>query len=309
MLRKFALDPMVIHDPAAFAVFVAGLGVDQGRLLAEFPSKWRAIAFQQLKAMDPASTSPIQRKRAEALLERLAIEGNLRAKSGVPYEPTATWKENAARNIGAFAAAIYSDDDLEEADQPGLYPASSLISGAEYWEAATLARFRSTGPEYLRVLRALLELHASVAIMDPYAWPEKRYLDLIRTLSESIPSLRHICIHCSGKVQKGRSHRSQGLWQTDWETYVAPYLRQDLKLHVCRWGELDYDKPHERWLVTPLGGVSLDRGVAVDGQMNTAHLLPTREAARLWNMYGPESYRQATHFPLLDSFELTGTAG
>lgn len=289
MLKAFALDPCVpADDSTAFAVFVAGLGVENGRLLAEFPKRWRAMAIDLIHSLG----SNREAKRAEALLTRLATDGTLRTRLALPFDPNRSWLENASQHQAAFAAIICADGAAEPSSTPWAHPASTLVEGATYWQASRYGVFKNTATNLAGLLGPLLRLDSEVAFMDPFFDAARdHYLKSIEAVLDAAPNVKRLVVHSAVKVGRNNSPVPADRWQAVSRERLSPLLRQDLTISLVRWRELDQSEdPHERWVVTPRGAATLDRGFAADGKINAYNLLPCGEAARRWRTYGMAPY-------------------
>ena len=165
MLRIYALDPEVASkDVTAFALFVNGLGVDNGRLMAEFPKRWRAMAIDGVQRIQ----SVLEAKRAEVLLTELATNPTLRTRLALPFEPTNTWLENALQHQTAFTAVISTDEQSAQDITHAAQAASSLLTAAPYWRADRYLEFKSHPEAFARLLKPLLQLADEAVFMDPF---------------------------------------------------------------------------------------------------------------------------------------------
>ena len=74
MLKKFALDPELFADFSHFLALRDKFGVTQGRLIAKFPSKWKALVREACKrALEEARLKPA---RANTIMNWMAANGN-----------------------------------------------------------------------------------------------------------------------------------------------------------------------------------------------------------------------------------------
>jgi len=66
MVYEFAVDPGSLSSLESIRFLADNIGVQQGRLVAEFPSSWRREVFQALNHLLPA-----ERSRLETQVQRL----------------------------------------------------------------------------------------------------------------------------------------------------------------------------------------------------------------------------------------------
>ncbi len=284
MLKRYALDPDVVADGMAFAAFVGGLGVEHGRLMAEFPRTWIRMAFERARSIP----SMRQQKRAEILLERLRTEAQLKCRAGLEFDGEEPWLTNAECHVDEFDAVIHPDDAEPSIVSERLYPATSLLEDQSYWQVNRHENFTAKAGVYLGLLEPLACLRSSVSIMDPYFEPRRD--EFVKGLSEIVSLVktpRSVVVHASAEPRDGAPTESSAQWEDVCREHLGALVDADTNLTIVRWLRgASGSRPHARWLVTPVGGVFLDRGFALDNRGNAVTLMDAVEAARLWEAYG-----------------------
>ena len=284
MFKQYALDPDVVADGMAFAAFVGGLGVEHGRLMAEFPRKWIRMAFERSRSIP----SMRQQKRAEILLERLRTEAQLKCGTGLPFDGEQPWLANAERHVDEFDAVIHPDDAVPSIASERMCPATSLLENRPYWQVGSIG-FKATVGSFRELLLPLARIEKrKAAVMDPYFDPhEDAYVAGLKELISLLSVPREIVMHASAEPKKDKSGMSSAGWEAVCRERLAGLVDAGTSLTVIRWVEGEFgDRPHPRWIVTPAGGVYFDRGIALNRKMNRLMLMTAVEAARLWKAYG-----------------------
>ena len=104
MLKKFALDPELFADFPHFRALRDKFGVTQGRLIAKFPSKWKALVREACKrALEEARLKPA---RAITIMNWMAAARACGSRGGTsrPLTPCLT----TSRQPGASVVTIGS---------------------------------------------------------------------------------------------------------------------------------------------------------------------------------------------------------
>lgn len=288
MIKKYVLDPQAVTDAEALGHFVKGLGVANGRLLAEYPKKWRVMAWDLLSKDDSSRAVRI----ARAALESLGPNGALRTIPGnLPYDRGLSWVENAANHAHGFAAAVFADGTVEQ-PPPKFYPVSSLaaIPEPEYWHADGSAElpdgFASTLVSYLV---PLLELEPEVAFMDPYFAPSSGYGDFIREVLRCVPTLSSITLHSA------RNDLTGAMWRERWLQELGNCFTEGLSFTIVRWRERENFRPHPRFVVNSMGGINVDRGFESLRYSNSLQIQTAEDARRNWHRFGRPPWSDAVY--------------
>jgi hypothetical protein len=300
MIRTYALDPAVTSDAMAFVAFVQGLGIENGRVLAEFPRSWVALALPHVRSV----SSVRDRKRIEELLQRIRVNGLIKVRTGLPFDGHRPWLKNAVENIDRFDAVIYADESSRPAAHERLHAASSLLDEPEFWQVARRVEFVSARGNLARLLTPLLVLDRHIAIMDPFFNPrERRYLTGLNDILASVQPSTSLVVHASTEVVAGASPLSTKEWEDACQTACLELANLE-SLQIVRWAGRDgVGRLHDRWVVTPRGGIELGRGIATGRMKNMAALLPAQAALGFWRTYGRTPFAES-EFEIRDSVQL-----
>src|SRR4051812_21891282 len=91
MILEFALDPGVLSDWRSVQLFVDKFGVENGRMISRFPSKWLGMVHEAAKACSVRDLKRIE----EQLVILRQNKASIFVNSGRSYNPIVTWLENA----------------------------------------------------------------------------------------------------------------------------------------------------------------------------------------------------------------------
>ena len=277
----------------ALATFVQGLGVENGRLMGEFPRNWVRDAYEHLNQV----SSVREQARITELLKRISTDGLLKVRPGLHYDRGQTWLDNAIRHIESFDAAICADTTCDRTQDARVHPASSLLKAPPYWHVERRVAFIARRDNYVALLRPLLKLEKQVAIMDPYFNPTRQdNMDGFVGIASILKPNTSLVIHTSTKVDRQGQLIPSEKWSADCRTHLAGHTDGLARLVIVRWTtSSSMGHPHERWVITPRGGIELGRGIAVGSSENTATLLPATTTAQLWADYGEPPFQESKY--------------
>lgn len=303
MIKKYVLDPDATHDVLALVRFLDGLGVEHGRLLAEYPKRWRSLVYERFSKTSSTRTL----KLLEDIIKQITIEGALRTKSGVDYDPELGWVDNAANNAEAFAAILYADEAKDIPTHPALHPISTMtqVPLPEYWHVDRDIEVPNRASALVAHLRPFLELEPTVALMDPYFNPNDAYTAFLREVLKEIPSLTLVTIHSA------QNAKSKEDWSNQWQERLSSLLSPGATIHIVRWRDSYERRPHPRWVINRRGGIRFDKGFGQDNFTNELTLLSSSFAVRRWNQFGRdrrnigETWTDEDHYSFRDAVTFT----
>jgi len=284
MFRTYAIDPEVSSDTAALLAFIRGLGLEHGRLMAEFPGHWRRLARDYVHTLESETAKAL----ATDLLRDIAHLGYLKVKLGLDFDGSQSWARNAIRHEQHFSAIICPSASPDQHASERVHTAASLVRNEEFWQTDRHTRFTNDSASWREVIGPFLQLGTNgAALMDPYFHPlDARFAESVERLFADHRRLTELFLHCSRDANETRDLGTNE-WARICVAELQPLLRSAASITIVRWSEgPDGARPHERWIVTDRGGLQLDRGIALDGLRNKATWLSAKEATSLWNTYG-----------------------
>ena len=98
MLHEYALDPSVLTNWQSFRYFFENFGVSQGRMISQYPKKWKRMVYEAC-----AGCRDIERSRIE---QRLADIDDRLLRTTTLFDAALPWFANAETNRKAFHAVI-----------------------------------------------------------------------------------------------------------------------------------------------------------------------------------------------------------
>ena len=87
MIHEFALDPGVLSTWSSFRYFYDHFGAEHGRLISQFPRKWKKMVYDAC-----SRCADIEKKKIE---ERLTDINNKLVRMSREYNNSMPWFENA----------------------------------------------------------------------------------------------------------------------------------------------------------------------------------------------------------------------
>lgn len=262
LFHEFALDPKVLSDWRSFRYFWDHFGVEQGRLISEFPRKWKRLVYDQL-----ANSQDIRKKDIEERLHR--IDKKL-FRSKRCYFAERTWLENAEdQHFERPFRAVISDTNPR--CRPFVKVADDLDEEDVQWKVTREQRVPRNAEALTECVTPLFSLARELFFVDPHFDPEAtRFTDTLRRMLRDAWAterpFRKIQLHVvKPKSKPGYQPETPGCWRSKCEHRLPRNIPIGLSIRVVRWLYRDEqvvgDNPHARYLLTDVGGVRFDYGL------------------------------------------------
>ena len=283
MIHEFAVDPAALSTWQAFRYLVEKFGIDQGRLISRFPSRWQKLVYDAT-----ATCGEIERKRIEVELESIVTK---LVRNGRSYEPSLSWLDNAEsshleRPFRAVIAATNPNGrefvrvaaEMSEADPSFHVPRGMCIP--------------RTAEAMLAAAAPLLSLSNEILFVDPRFGPsEKRYKrplgQFLAAISERSRRPDRLEIHL-----KHDPPRSAGL--DEFREHIPALIPEGLRVTVRAWSTVKGGEAmHARYILSELGGIRVDHGLDEGhrGQSVDVELLSPEIHKSRWADFQPDTQR------------------
>lgn len=309
MLHEFALDPHLLNNWNAFRLYVHQFGFDQGRLIVEFPRKWKRMVMENLSL---GECKDIEKLRIQEALRRL--DDRMVRRPGSQWDPGQTWLENAENEHSRipFRAIIAEanershvvvltgeslDNTLEVSTLPDADP-------RHLWKVDRSQTIKRTAPVMADAIHAFL-IHADqLWFVDKHFGPENlRYRSPFQEFFSRLLDRpdgvmpKSIEVHCAKKSEFT-------FFYQQCEQHLASSIPAGVQVHFYRWADKDL---HNRYVLTELGGVAfhegLDQYTGSGREEDVVSLLDLSVVRQLIQDYSKGESR----FSLQDECVITGT--
>ena len=302
MFREYAVEPRAIgSDFTIFNLLMGYFGVERGRLISQFPTRWCKEVYDAAKASD---MKPVDQLR---LVERMrAAKIDVLTRRGRTYDPdlggwyNSAVAENAVRPFHAIVVSESVDDHPSVIDMSDFDPTNELM-------VANAALEVQRTPESLSdVLEPLLLMTNEISFVDPYfEILSPKYHELLRNVFGKL-------VASNSPVKTIRIHRRYDgntnditVIQANASRLLPGVIPASCVLEVYEWQELEGGNDlHDRFLLCDCGGVSVGAGFSTEGadQMALVSLLPKALVQEIKDRFisGSEAYRLAKPILIVD---------
>ncbi len=259
MIYEFALDPEVISDWNLFRLFYDKFGIPQGRLIAQFPKRWKKLVYE---AVERNEKSEINKKR---IVERLNSADSRLWRKERQYNPEVSWLLNAVEQHELLPFhAIISNENQSNSDR--ILLAEEVDENTELWNIPVM-KFGSRKAIHLtQFASALLSLSKEVIFVDPHFKPDVRrfQVTLELFLESALTSGQHIKL-----IEYHVKRDEKDDYWNDFQTFkrvceneLPKHLPKGIKIKFIRWEERREGKKfHARYLLTDKGGLLIETGL------------------------------------------------
>lgn len=179
MIKEFALEPDVLATSFRdFTYFIEKFGIAHGRVISEFPSKWKRMVYQAAQAN---LRGTLELRRIEARLQGMS-DDVLVALGRSGGDGALPWLDRAVTEHvhKPFAAIIARDNPGAHAD---VLVAASLDETDARFQASNQRHITRTAVEIVDCVGLLLDVADTVKLIDPHFDPTKarwrRMLELV----------------------------------------------------------------------------------------------------------------------------------
>lgn len=271
MIREIAVDPNVVTGLDRLNAIYGEFGLDRGRLIAQFTDRsWQELVASHLRSTHSSaemSESDLAKWQNEwkRISERLASEQMARkiwrnGRELLRAEQRA-WMETALLSNSKYAFDLI----LSEAENRVAGPSVTKFDDRHDHHHYATQITKSVAPfagNMVECLRPFVHMAKEWVIVDPFFWPDSRYLpfleNLLRRIAHRAPA--RFEIHTNGVYRS--ADRRFGLTGAD---YVSEFRKGVLEAasRLPKNIAMDlviYDNLHDRFVLTDIGGVQSGDG-------------------------------------------------
>jgi hypothetical protein len=295
MFQEYAVDPKLFSTLEKFKYWAKDFGAENGRVISEYPSKeWIKMAYEAI-----AETDTVKRQSLSARISKMREKKLLAKFNRSDYDPPLGWLNNACKqhHRSSFQALIATD---APEGIPSILLADDIDQDTEPYKCQRDCLCSRNGPALASKLRSFLHSAYDLKIIEPYFQPEEpRFAEPLRYILETAKEgvrLRTVEIHVSAEHS---SVRNPTYFAQNCVLHLPQLLPTECSMRVFKWGNtFNGRKPHDRFLLSQLGGVQLGIGIAAQQDDEVFLSLLTEETRRrLWATYSDAG----SAFPLEDT--------
>ncbi|WP_319780042.1 hypothetical protein [Maridesulfovibrio sp.] len=291
MISEYAIDPEVFaaYWKDHFAFF-SGAFDDSGRILSQYPKRWKRELWKMVEA--DADFSDNDLKRLDSLLADKILARSIRRKNS--YTEKESWLERAEaeHNDFSFRAILSASnprkhDDVVELDQ-------LLTTRVPCWECSRNFRVERVARDMIGAINPILHRSKKIYLIDPYLSTEKRYTRVVSEICQAVSSPMSLypqaeinvftsvkgSIWRDCKISSGKripdSEEKQCVCQTFKKECVDIFpaiIPAGVKItfNVCfeKGGGIDF---HDRTILTDIAGVDFGNGLDAKGSGKVVRL-------------------------------------
>jgi hypothetical protein len=301
MIHEYALEPILLSNWQDFRYFTEKFGVPQGRLISEYPKRWKKLVYQSLDCGE------IDRARIVEGLRR--IDEKLTRRINPGWDNDLNWLCNAIAEHGRkpFRAIIAL------ANPDGL---AFILRGQDVNEAIALWHVDKTqmiprrAADMAQAVAPLLLTSEMIRLIDPHFNPNREqyrstlegFLNASFT-GRAFPAPRVIEVHLSAD---GEAKPTAAYFAARCQELLPRRIPLGVEVCLFRWHQRPGgEELHNRYVLTDLGGIrfgaGLDEGDA--GETDELEILDSDVYRVRFGQYDPAG---AT-FDLADQVVVVGT--
>lgn len=309
MIHEYAIEPDALVSWAAnkrdTRYLTENFGLGKTRVMAEFPKfkNWR----KQVYIAAANSLDDLSKKRLDGLLR--CLSENKVARSDCKYDGKYGWLENAEDEYvrHQFTAILASKNTNNKkyillSTDIGIWP-------EEIWEIKDRITELRQPNALAKVLSPLLLKSREIIFIDPYfRATRKDFCDLLQIfLQEAVKcpvfsKKQRVEVHVSADYEKALS---QDEYVKECQSKLPQLIPTGLNVEFKRWKQRQgYEKLHNRYILTNLGGVSFGVGLNTgeEGESDDLTLLARDQYMKRWEQYA----RENGEFELEHKFSIEG---
>ncbi|QEP41869.1 hypothetical protein D5085_01115 [Ectothiorhodospiraceae bacterium BW-2] len=308
MIKEYAIDPELLSNWQNFRYLTEQFGISKGKLIAEYPKRWRKLVYDAL-----THCKTMEKKRIE---ERLTLMSKRRDKLSArlcpcQWQDEISWLENAIHEHALHPFdAIISETNPDQL--PFVLINETLDEEEPLWQSSTMIEIKRDAALIAKTLSPLLHRSQTLTLIDPHFSPfsERWYrplIELTTTWHQGIIAKKNqnvaLIFHLLGDNPKRSKPDRNGFYQ-GCQNFVEQ-LPPNISIHFYRWSETDWSNNiHDRFILTDRGGVQFSIGLDASTNPNETTLITLLEEP----IYQSVSQRfdpQNSHYRLVDEIKIS----
>jgi hypothetical protein len=285
VIHAFGLEPgllvrWVLGGELRFIREAFGLGTSRAMLEIRKFHKWKRQVLELA-----ADLTERERKQVDELVE-LFEESRFFRHDAAAYDGTITWLENAEReHLRRDYRGILATDNPRR--NPAVLVAERIEPTDERLCCPSRLTAARTAEAIAHALGPMLSNCHVLHLVDPHFGPENaRHRQVLLALCDRLNDEVTVHVHC-GVASDAPVTPSRGFFEQSAET-MASRLPSNVVVRFVRWTQRPGgDRLHNRYVMTPLGGVMLGIGLDAgkEGETDDLLLLSREQYRRRWTQY------------------------
>lgn len=299
MIYEFAIDPRMLSRWLIYRDLVQDCGVEHGRLISDFPNRWKKMVWEAVMA-DPNHT-PLDEQRIEYDLQH-SVPNKLIPPNRRYDFSSADWLAQAEREhtTKPFRAVVSNANPRGSKD---VIVAEELDKANDArWMVKRDSSIERKPAAFATLAKPLFKISRQVRLVDPHFTPEEPRFQtilgaLLDVLAQVNPNIHHVELHLAQDPDRE--------FIAECQAKLSPLVPRGMELHLVRWRQRpDGEKLHARYILTERGGIQVDVGLDAGhpGEHTDVHLLSEDLRRKHWSEF--ELQPKATNGdPLPTTFE------
>jgi len=262
-------------------------GTDKGRLIADFPKKWKRMLAEAIDTLEASGRlQPIRAQTVRNWITLFTGQGqpDLRfVRRPWPYDGEKSWRSNAEEQADKFDVLL-SHRELGSSNAVLADPEHRYLDDARF-TATIQMRVRRERNALIDCVWPLIRASSGpIKIVEPNFNPvEQRFMKPFVELLDRLEttSIREVELH----VLRPNAFSPHSL--RNYRTHIDQELRSGYQVKVFFWGH-KVEQLHDRYLLTNRGGIELSFGWdegRLPNETTVAKLLSAEMWQQEWNRY------------------------
>lgn len=257
MIRAFAVQPEALNTAQRFRYVMEKFGFHQGRIVSRYPGKWER---QVLKALNPATSGTLDETRVTELLRQYRQDRIANTSHG--WDTTIGWIDNALAHNDSDEPFHAILADRTDADRKiiGIDDADETT-----FEVPRGVSCRRSAEALVATILPLIRYASLIRLVDRIVLGKStsaqgRWFELIAAIQSALIASgnMHAAIEFHSVTSEGDPTIETNNLQTTASSVLAG---SGVKFHI--WVSGERDASHARYVLTDVGGLSVDAGLDV----------------------------------------------
>jgi hypothetical protein len=286
MLNEYAIEPELFDNWERFRYLIEKFGVENGRLISQYPLEWRKAVYNATIGF-----KPVQRSYVEECLRRLV----LMSRNG-EWNDELNWLENAIEEHSkrSFHAII---SNINPNNHSHVLINEEIHDGQPLMQASRSVQIKRTSQEMALCVKNLFYSSKQIMFIDPHFSKANnrhfRPLGEFLKLIEEARNLRGVSVNWLEYHTDNKTDES--FFKNRCDQRLPVLIPQGMILQIVRWPE---DELHNRFILTDIGGVMFGTGLDDNEDGNSTdwedvNLLDYSHYQELWRKHtGKQSFHQ-----------------